>query len=109
MKRNKKIIENQFLALNFLVLNTFFSKITRTDENSSLRTNYTQLVIMLILDELFLKNHFSIVFFIYSINSVFCQTTFIGKIKGIKDSDMVVVLDSLNHQTILRLAESRLY
>lgn len=35
----------------------------------------------------------------------FCQTTYTGKVVGVKDGDTVVVLDSLNKQTTLRLAE----
>ena len=40
-----------------------------------------------------------------SINITFCQTTLTAKVVGIKDGDTVVVLDSLNNQITLRLAE----
>ena len=39
------------------------------------------------------------------INITFCQTTLTAKVVGIKDGDTVVVLDSLNNQITLRLAE----
>ena len=39
------------------------------------------------------------------INITFCQTTLTAKVVGVKDGDTVVVLDSLNNQTTLRLAE----
>jgi len=45
----------------------------------------------------------TILFFYTSIS--FCQTTLTAKVVGIKDGDTVVVLDSLNYQTTLRLAE----
>ena len=41
----------------------------------------------------------------FSIFSNYCQTTLTAKVIGIKDGDTVVVLDSLNYQTTLRLAE----
>lgn len=41
----------------------------------------------------------------FSIFSNYCQTTLTAKVIGIKDGDTVVVLDSLNNQTTLRLAE----
>lgn len=44
-------------------------------------------------------------FLLFSLNSIFCQTTLKGRVVGVKDGDTVVVLDSLNHQTTLRLAE----
>jgi micrococcal nuclease len=46
-----------------------------------------------------------LIFLIFSLNYSFCQTTFIATVVGVKDGDTVVVLDSLNHQTTLRLAE----
>ena len=52
-----------------------------------------------------MKKYFSILFLFFSFNIIFCQTTLTGKVIGIKDGDTVVVLDSLNHQTTLRLAE----
>ncbi|MEM0541019.1 thermonuclease family protein [Flavobacterium sp. j3] len=44
-------------------------------------------------------------FFLFISLTTFSQTTFTAKIVGIKDGDTVVVLDSLNNQTTLRLAE----
>lgn len=44
-------------------------------------------------------------FLLFSLNYSFCQSTLTGRIVGVKDGDTVVVLDSLNHQTTLRLAE----
>jgi hypothetical protein len=41
-----------------------------------------------------------------SLNITFCQTFFVASVVGIKDGDTVVVLDSLNNQTTLRLAEN---
>lgn len=46
-----------------------------------------------------------ILFVLLSFNAFFCQTTLKAKVIGIKDGDTVVVLDSLNVQTTLRLAE----
>lgn len=46
---------------------------------------------------------FSLLFFISL--TVFSQKTLTAKVIGIKDGDTVVVLDSLNNQTTLRLAE----
>lgn len=44
--------------------------------------------------------------FIFLLLSSICfSQTFTGKVIGIKDGDTVVVLDSLNYQTTLRLAE----
>lgn len=51
-----------------------------------------------------IKSKLVILLFLFS-NSILCQTTLRGSIIGIKDGDTVVVLDSLNHQTTLRLAE----
>lgn len=45
-----------------------------------------------------------LIFFIFFNLNVFSQT-FTGKVVGIKDGDTVVVVDSLNNQTTLRLAE----
>mgnify|MGYP003611208902 CR=1 FL=1 len=42
---------------------------------------------------------------LFSLNTIFSQTILKGKVVGIKDGDTVVVLDSLNNQTTLRLAE----
>jgi micrococcal nuclease len=39
------------------------------------------------------------------ISSICVSQTYTGKVIGIKDGDTVVVLDSLNYQTTLRLAE----
>jgi micrococcal nuclease len=44
-------------------------------------------------------------FFFFISLTTFSQTTFTAKVVGIKDGDTVVVLDSLNNQTTLRLAE----
>ena len=52
-----------------------------------------------------MKKHFSILWLLFSFNIIFCQTTLTGKVIGVKDGDTVVVLDSLNRQTTLRLAE----
>lgn len=46
-----------------------------------------------------------ILFLIFSSLTTFSQTTLTAKVVGIKDGDTVVVLDSLNNQTTLRLAE----
>jgi micrococcal nuclease len=51
-----------------------------------------------------IKSKLVILLFLFS-NSIFCQTTLTGSIIGVKDGDTVVVLDSLNNQTTLRLAE----
>lgn len=48
---------------------------------------------------------FTLLFLLFSLNPIFCQTTLTGIVVGIKDGDTVVVLDSLNNQTTLRLAE----
>jgi endonuclease YncB( thermonuclease family) len=52
-----------------------------------------------------MKKILTLLFLLFSINFIFSQHTFEGTVVGIKDGDTVVVLDSLNHQTILRLAE----
>lgn len=46
-----------------------------------------------------------VLFLIFTTNYIFSQTTLTAKVVGIKDGDTVVVLDSLNNQTTLRLAE----
>lgn len=46
----------------------------------------------------------SVVLFL-SISLSYCQDTLTAKVVGIKDGDTVVVLDSLNNQITLRLAE----
>lgn len=46
-----------------------------------------------------------LLFLIFTTNFIYSQTTLIAKVVGIKDGDTVVVLDSLNNQTTLRLAE----
>jgi len=38
-------------------------------------------------------------------STVYCQSPLTAKVVGVKDGDTVVVLDSLNNQTTLRLAE----
>lgn len=45
------------------------------------------------------------ILFLLFINITFCQTTLTAKVVGVKDGDTVVVLDSLNNQITLRLAE----
>jgi micrococcal nuclease len=52
-----------------------------------------------------MKNFYSLSIFLFIINITYCQTTIKAKVVGIKDGDTVVVLDSLNNQTTLRLAE----
>ncbi|WP_269684956.1 thermonuclease family protein [Flavobacterium lacustre] len=52
-----------------------------------------------------MNNFFFLVFLFVSINLSFSQTTYKARVVGVKDGDTVVVLDSLNHQTTLRLAE----
>jgi len=44
-------------------------------------------------------------FLFLGFNLAFCQDTLTAKVVGIKDGDTVVVLDSLNNQITLRLAE----
>ncbi len=51
-------------------------------------------------------NHsFKILLFLLVTNFIYSQTTLKAKVVGIKDGDTVVVLDSLNNQITLRLAE----
>jgi micrococcal nuclease len=45
------------------------------------------------------------IFLLLFFNFVLSQTTYTAKVVSIKDGDTVVVLDSLNNQTTLRLAE----
>jgi micrococcal nuclease len=52
-----------------------------------------------------MKKHTYLLFLLFSFSSLFSQTTLTAKVVGIKDGDTVVVLDSLNNQTTLRLAE----
>jgi len=52
-----------------------------------------------------MKKQITLLFFLFSITALFSQTIFKAKVVGIKDGDTVVVLDSLNYQTTLRLAE----
>lgn len=52
-----------------------------------------------------MKNNIIILFLLFSLNTIFSQSTLTGIVVGIKDGDTVVVLDSLKHQTTLRLAE----
>jgi endonuclease YncB( thermonuclease family) len=52
-----------------------------------------------------MKKNITLLFILFSFNLLFSQTTLTGKVIGIKDGDTVVVLDSLNNQTTLRLAE----
>lgn len=51
-----------------------------------------------------LKKSIYLVFLIVT-STIYCQTTLTAKVIGIKDGDTVVVLDSINNQTTLRLAE----
>ena len=52
-----------------------------------------------------MKKFYSLLIFLFIINITYSQTTLTAKVVGIKDGDTVVVLDSLNNQTTLRLAE----
>ena len=52
-----------------------------------------------------MKKHITLIFFLLSVSTLFSQSTLTAKVIGIKDGDTVVVLDSLNNQTTLRLAE----
>lgn len=52
-----------------------------------------------------MKKNIALLFLIFSFTTLFSQTTLTAKVVGIKDGDTVVVLDSLNNQTMLRLAE----
>ncbi len=48
--------------------------------------------------------YYILIFLLFS-ETIYCQSTLTAKVVGIKDGDTVVVLDSLNNQTTLRLAE----
>jgi micrococcal nuclease len=52
-----------------------------------------------------MKNILISIFTFLSITVSISQTIFTGKVVGIKDGDTIVVIDSLNTQTTLRLAE----
>jgi endonuclease YncB( thermonuclease family) len=52
-----------------------------------------------------MKKYLLIFFVFLSTSSLYSQKSFWGKVIGVKDGDTVVVLDSLNYQTTLRLAE----
>lgn len=52
-----------------------------------------------------MKHSFKILLFLLVTNFIYSQTTSKAKVVGIKDGDTVVVLDSLNNQITLRLAE----
>ena len=52
-----------------------------------------------------MRKNITLLFLLFSFSTLFSQTTFTAKVVGIKDGDTVVVLDSLNNQTTLRLAE----
>jgi micrococcal nuclease len=52
-----------------------------------------------------MKKFYSLLIFLFIINITYSQTTLTAKVVGIKDGDTVVVLDSLNNQITLRLAE----
>jgi micrococcal nuclease len=52
-----------------------------------------------------MKKHTYLLFLLFSFSSLFSQSTLTAKVVGVKDGDTVVVLDSLNNQTTLRLAE----
>ncbi len=46
-----------------------------------------------------------LILLVFSCANILAQTKLVAKVVGIKDGDTVVVLDSLNNQTTLRLAE----
>jgi endonuclease YncB( thermonuclease family) len=52
-----------------------------------------------------MKKYILIFFILLSASTLYSQKSFWGKAIGIKDGDTVVVIDSLNNQTTLRLAE----
>lgn len=52
-----------------------------------------------------MKKHLLIFFIFLSASTLYSQKLILGKVIGIKDGDTVVVIDSLNYQTTLRLAE----
>jgi micrococcal nuclease len=49
--------------------------------------------------------HILLLLLFFNISCLYSQTTYTAKVVGIKDGDSVVVLDSLNNQITLRLAE----
>lgn len=52
-----------------------------------------------------MKKYFLTLFVYLSVTTLYCQNSFWGKVISIKDGDTVVVIDTLNVQTTLRLAE----
>ena len=52
-----------------------------------------------------MRNNIKLLILLLFLNLSYGQTTLSGTVVGIKDGDTVVVLDSLNYQTTLRLAE----
>ena len=52
-----------------------------------------------------MRKDITLLFLLFSLTTLFSQTTLKAKVIGIKDGDTVVVLDSLNNQITLRLAE----
>ena len=52
-----------------------------------------------------MKYSLRLLLFLLVTNFIYSQRTLTAKVVGIKDGDTVVVLDSLNNQTTLRLAE----
>ncbi len=52
-----------------------------------------------------MKKHILLLLLFFNISYLYSQSTYTAKVVGIKDGDTVVVLDSLNYQTTLRLAE----
>ena len=52
-----------------------------------------------------MKYSFKILLFLLVTNFIYSQTSLTAKVVGIKDGDTVVVIDSLNNQITLRLAE----
>ena len=52
-----------------------------------------------------MKYSFTLLLLLFITTSIYSRTTLTAKVVGIKDGDTVVVLDSLNNQTTLRLAE----
>ena len=52
-----------------------------------------------------MKKHITFLFILFWITPLLSHTTLTAKVVAIKDGDTVVVLDSLNYQTTLRLAE----
>jgi micrococcal nuclease len=52
-----------------------------------------------------MKYSIKLLFLLLLTNLLYSQTTFNARVVGVKDGDTVVVLDSLNNQTTLRLSE----